>query len=339
MARFPVPGPAILSHMRICFSAHHHYPGKLGGKAIPALHDNLVLGLAEAGHTVFYHLPAEPALPLPAGILYTPCLRYDVDILHLNADPVGCEPQTMPFPWVKTVHVDIRTWGLSLAQARRNWIYVSRSQASLHGSTRFVLNGLRPDDFIYSETKDRYLLFLVCGVKRAMDKGLDIAVRVAKQCGMELRVAASGTDAAEMEAFAVFCRQLGAVPVGAVHGQRKAELLAGARALLFPSRLNEAFGLVIAEALMSGTPVIASNRGAIPEVLDPATGFVCEQEADYVHAVSNCHRIKPQDCRRVALERFHYRAMARGFLLEYEREISNPDTGLVGASGLGDSGQ
>lgn len=69
MAWFPVREPAILSEMRICFSAGHPYPGKLQGKAIPALHDNLVLGLAEAGHTVFYHLPAEPALPLPGSLI------------------------------------------------------------------------------------------------------------------------------------------------------------------------------------------------------------------------------------------------------------------------------
>jgi glycosyltransferase involved in cell wall biosynthesis len=307
--------------MRICLSVDHVYPGKLRAKAAPAVHDNLALGLAEAGHEVFYNLAQKPEVPLPEGVVYTPAVRWDVDILHLNAEPLGHKPRDMPKPWVKTVHIDVRQWGLEPSDALSNWIYVSQTLARAHGSHRFVLNGVHPDEFIYSETKEEYLLFLVCGLHRAMDKGLDIAARVARKAGIELRVAASGRTQSELDAFAWFCRKLGAVSVGPAHGQKKAELLAGARALLFPSRLNEAFGLVIAEALISGTPVIASARGAIPEILDPTTGFVCQQEEDYVQAVANCGQIRPQHCRSVAMERFHYRKMTDGYLREYEREI------------------
>lgn len=307
--------------MRICFSSPHRYPGRLHGVSSASVHDNLVLGLAEAGHEIYYHLGQPPEVALPAGVEYTPSIRHDVDILHVTSPqpPGGLEW----LPWVKTVHCDIRSIGLDLRAARKNWIYVSRTQARLHGSERFVYNGINPGEFDYSESKAAYLVFMVGGLHRAMEKGLDIAVSVCRQTGMELRVAATGGNPVESEAFAHHCRKLGAVPVGAVHGRQKAELLAGAKALLFPSRLNEAFGLVIAEALMSGTPVIASASGAIPEILRPTTGFVCHQEEDYVRAIENCHRINPRDCRMDAMERFTHHQMARGYLAEYQREIEN----------------
>ena len=72
---------------------------------------------------------------------------------------------------------------------------------------------------------------------------------------------------------------------------------------------------------MSGTPVIASNFGAMTEVLDPLGGFTCGSESDYLNAVAKLGQIKPADCRELALARFHYLDMARNYVKEYEREI------------------
>ena len=77
----------------------------------------------------------------------------------------------------------------------------------------------------------------------------------------------------------------------------------------------------MAEALMSGTPVIASNRGAMPEVLDPCGGFICADEPDYLNAAENLAQISPANCRQLALARFHYLDMAKKYVREYEREI------------------
>ena len=109
--------------------------------------------------------------------------------------------------------------------------------------------------------------------------------------------------------------------IGLINGELKAETFTAARALLFPTQINEAFGLPVAEALMSGTPVIASNNGAMPELLDPLGGFVCANESEYLNAVANIERIKPADCRQLALARFHYLDMTRNYVKEYEREI------------------
>jgi glycosyltransferase involved in cell wall biosynthesis len=203
-----------------------------------------------------------------------------------------------------------------------NCIFVSHTLAHLYESDRFVRNGLDPADFIYSETKGNYFIFVVNGgVERARLKGLDIAFRITKQAGVELRVAGGGKDPDEAAELEDLCRENGAAYLGVLHGERKAELFSDARALLFPTQMNESFGLVVAEALMSGTPVIASDRGAMREMLPPEVGFVCADESAYMNAVANVGLIAPADCRRWALEQFHYLSMARAYVKEYQREI------------------
>ncbi|MBC7910823.1 MAG: glycosyltransferase, partial [Pyrinomonadaceae bacterium] len=118
------------------------------------------------------------------------------------------------------------------------------------------------------------------------------------------------------------CRKVNATYVGDVRGREKAELLAGAKAFLFPTKVDEAFGLGMAEALMSGTPVICSDRGACPEIISPDVGFVCRDEADYVAAVNSIADISPRTCRDKALREYHYLRMAADYVIEYEKEIA-----------------
>ena len=141
-------------------------------------------------------------------------------------------------------------------------------------------------------------------------------------------MAGGGNDPDDTARLETLCRENGAIYLGMVHGERKAELFSDARALLFPTQMNEAFGLVVAEALMSGTPVIASNRGAMREMLPPAVGFVCADELAYMEAVANLGRIAPQQCRRWAVEQFHYLTMARAYLKEYQLEMEGQPRAL-----------
>jgi len=80
---------------------------------------------------------------------------------------------------------------------------------------------------------------------------------------------------------------------------------------------------VLAEALMSGTPVICSDRGACRELVRPEIGFVCSNFDEYVSAFAQVDRISPLDCRVFALENYHYLRMAREYLAEFEKEIVN----------------
>ena len=118
------------------------------------------------------------------------------------------------------------------------------------------------------------------------------------------------------------CDGVGAKYVGDVRGKEKAELLAGAKGFLFPTKLDEAFGLGMAEALMSGTPVICSDRGACPEIITPDVGFACSNEAEYIAAIEKIGEIDSRACRDKAMRDYHYHAMAINYVREYEIEIA-----------------
>jgi glycosyltransferase involved in cell wall biosynthesis len=314
--------------MRIYLSSEHNYPGWRYGVAAHTVHDNLARGLSELGHEVRYHLQNSSDAKLPEGIVPVSGFRGDEDILHFNYIPFGDGPK-ISLPWVRSIHSDVQYQGVPPDTLTPNCIFVSQTLAHLYESDRFVRNGLDPADFIYSETKGDYFIFVVSGgVERARLKGLDIAFRITKQAGVELRVAGGSRDPTEVAELQCLCHENGAVYLGLMHGERKAELFSEARALFFPTQLNEAFGLVVAEALMSGTAVIASDRGAMPEMLNPAVGFVCADKSAYLNAVANVGRIAPRDCRRWALEHFHYLSMARAYVKEYQREIEGEPRAL-----------
>jgi glycosyltransferase involved in cell wall biosynthesis len=314
--------------MRIYLSSGHQYPGWRYSVAATTVNDNLARGLSELGHEVRYRVICSRDARLPEGVTAVSGFRGDEDILHMNDLPLNVTPET-PLPWVRSIHSDLRYQGCLPYVVTPNCIFVSQTLAHLYESDRFVRNGLDPADFIYSETKGNYLIFVVNGgVERARLKGLDIALGITKLAGVELRVAGGGRDLAEAAELEALCRENGAVYLGMVDGERKAELFSGARALLFPTQMNEAFGLVVAEALMSGTPVIASNRGAMREMLPPAVGFVCASYFDYLSAIANAGHIAPSNCRRWALEQFHYLNMARAYVKEYQREIEGQPRAL-----------
>jgi glycosyltransferase involved in cell wall biosynthesis len=100
-------------------------------------------------------------------------------------------------------------------------------------------------------------------------------------------------------------------------------LIAGARALLFPSRLNEGCPVVILEAMLSGTPVISSARGGSMELVTAETGVLCDREEEWGDAVDRLHEISPVRCREIGLEKYHYRRMTSDYVREYAREIGH----------------
>jgi glycosyltransferase involved in cell wall biosynthesis len=308
--------------MRIYLSSGHRYPAWRYGVAAHAINDRLARGLAELGHEVRYHVEEFGEEKLPDDIIPVCGAQGDEDIVHSNRLTAADTPETK-LPWVRSVHSDLLNQGLPRDRSRPNFIFVSETMARLHASNRFVWNGIDPADFIYSEAKNNNFLFVVSGdVRKARrHKGLDIAFWIAKQTGIKLVVAGGTEEPVDIAEFDQLCQENDADFIGLINGELKAETFTAARALLFPTQTNEAFGLPVAEALMSGTPVIASNNGAMPEVLDPLGGFVCADKSDYLNAVANLGRIKPADCRRLALARFHYLDMTRNYLKEYEREI------------------
>jgi glycosyltransferase involved in cell wall biosynthesis len=107
--------------------------------------------------------------------------------------------------------------------------------------------------------------------------------------------------------------------LGELNEQEKAELLSGAYATLFPVDWPEPFGLVMAESLACGTPVIALRRGSVPEVLEHGvSGFICDTLDQLTAAVAQVAQIDRAACRRAA-QRFSASAMAAGYEEVYRK--------------------
>lgn len=324
--------------MRVLMSSNHRYPAfhevgsGLAPKPVPSgsgflLHDLLVRGLAELGHEVFYLLPKGADKALPEGVTLISEAGVEVDILHTISDrdlDLVAARQACHKPWVTTCHIDYKAFGKDREITTENWIFVSRTLAELHGRTRYVLNGIDPAEYIFSESKDDYFLFMST-MNWGIKKGLDVALSMAKQHGFQLVIAGTGQDYASINRVKEMCKGTDARYVGDVRGREKAELLAGAKGFLFPTKLDEAFGLGMVEALMSGTPVICSDRGACPEIISSDVGFVCRDENDYAAAIQNIASISAQACRDKAMKEYHYLRMASDYVAEYQKEIDRND--------------
>lgn len=105
---------------------------------------------------------------------------------------------------------------------------------------------------------------------------------------------------------------------GTIGGKKKMEFLSRAKALLFPIQWEEPFGMAVIEALACGTPVIAMNRGAMPEIIEHGVnGFLANDEKEFAQYVDRIDEIDPEACRQSVIDKFSADAMARAYLDRY----------------------
>jgi glycosyltransferase involved in cell wall biosynthesis len=146
-------------------------------------------------------------------------------------------------------------------------------------------------------------------------KGPHLAIEVAQRSGRRLIIAGNVPQGpAHQEFFETkIAPQLDGNDVtyiGPVNDAQKDDLLGNAAAMLMPILWEEPFGIVMAEALACGTPVIGLRRGSVPEVIDhEVTGFVCDSVDEMVNSVSILTRIDRNHCRKAMEERFSDCAM------------------------------
>jgi glycosyltransferase involved in cell wall biosynthesis len=167
-------------------------------------------------------------------------------------------------------------------------------------------------------TKPSYFAFLG---RIAPEKGIDRAIRIAEHCGMPLKVAAK-VDNVDREYFEEqihpMMKAANIEYIGEINDAEKSEFLSGAMVLLVPIDWPEPFGLVMIEAMACGTPVIAFNRGSVPEVIDDGlTGFVVEDINGAIGAVDRLHHLSRAKIRKRFEERFTARRMAQDYLSVY----------------------
>ena len=176
---------------------------------------------------------------------------------------------------------------------------------------KVIHHGLDADDFPMGDGDGGYLLFLG---RMTPDKGVHLAMEAAAEAGMPLLIAAKMREPAEVDYFRQHVEPHLSDTiryVGETSGDEKLDLLAGARALLFPIRWNEPFGMVMIEAMACGTPVIAFPEGSVPEVVDHGrTGLICDDTAGMAEAIGQVGDLDRKECRaEVADGRFSTRRM------------------------------
>jgi glycosyltransferase involved in cell wall biosynthesis len=172
-----------------------------------------------------------------------------------------------------------------------------------------------------------YLAFLG---RISPEKRLDRAIAVARRAGWPLKVAAK-VDAVDHEYFRAVIEPLLDDPlvdyIGEIGDADKGRFLGDATALLFPIDWPEPFGLVMIEAMACGTPVIAWNRGSVPEVLDDGVnGRIVEDVETAAAAVAQVARLDRRHIRDGFERRFSAAVMADGYLRLYRRLAREPFT-------------
>lgn len=328
-------------------------PEKYGGSELVVA--NLAKGLYELGHSVttfacagskiagaLVPVIARPMYELVGGFDWKGIQQYEFlsffelarriknfDIIHNH---MGFHPNAfaplLPIPMVTTLHSSMPPDFPDLADAFREQAFVSVSDAqrSLAPALNYVAtvyHGIDTKSF-KPRTEGSGNGFLFLGTL-SRNKGIDIALRTAQS--LEARLTIAGEIREEDKSFLdsdIFPYIDGKMIrfVGEVGHEEKAQLLREADALLFPSRWNEAFGLVIVEALACGTPVVALGNGAVPEVLrDGVTGFIVTDEEAFGRAASNIGQLSRIEARKEAEERFDLSGMAKRYVEVYRQLI------------------
>src|SRR5256885_9934190 len=159
------------------------------------------------------------------------------------------------------------------------------------GWIRTIHHGLPERLLTPQSVRPAYFAFLG---RISPEKAVDRAIWIAKSCGVPLKIAAK-VDAVDRDYFESEIRKLLTPPdveyIGEISDDEKSAFLSGAIALLAPIAWPEPFGLVLIEAMACSTPVIAFNRGSVPEIVeDGVTGFVVEDEKEAVVATHRLSR-------------------------------------------------
>jgi glycosyltransferase involved in cell wall biosynthesis len=282
----------------------------------------LARGLVERGHEV--HVAARAGSVLPPGARLVECpeneaagmedllgrLPKGLDLVHFQAP--GAEPIAERYgaAALLTVHGN----GKPGEVFPRNTVFLSGDHARRHGGREFVYNGIDPSEFEFRKKKEGWFLFLSKTSWKV--KNLSGAMDLAARAKRPLRIAGGARPWGARVRAAL---SPGFNWEGPVANPRKKELLAGAGALVFPVLWDEPFGLVVAEALMSGTPVLGSARGSLPELITPEVGAILRGDGEWVEALRAEPRWSAEACRSRAEKLFHYSRMAEGYEKVYQK--------------------
>ncbi len=315
--------------------------------------DNLARGLQGLGHEVRLFTVGESECPVPTDFLYPKAIApigvtvpetahvlaayeslADMDIIHdhtfLGPLISGLRGMRRP-PVAATNHGPFNgeTQPILSEIAKHAFIVaISHSQARQAQSCGGVAvgavihHGIDLDLYKAGPGGGGYVMFIG---RMSPDKGVHHAVRVAKKAGRQLLMSTKMREDSEIAYFESEVRPLldpGDEMPAEMPVERRIELLRGADAMLNPITWREPFGLVMAEALACGTPVLAFPNGAATEIIESGrTGYLCRDEEEMISAVDRVADISRERCREAAEQRFSLQQMAREHERYYRRVL------------------
>ena len=260
--------------------------------------------------------------PLPYQLLHAVrafAESSEFDVLHNHGGEIPMAlASTSCCPVLTTVHGPLPPGACIIWDHYTGWFNTisraSKTGLPSHKYLGVVYNGIDVESFPFDPDKDDYLLFLG---RVSAEKGTRGAIEVARRLGWRLLIVGK-VDRADQEYFQSEVEPLidGELVhyLGEADGPRKRELYRRARCLLHPITWPEPFGLVMAEAMACGTPVVGIRLGSVPEVVaDGETGFVVDTLDEMVAAVQRIHEIDPARCRARVAENFSVRHMVDGY--------------------------
>ncbi len=224
-----------------------------------------------------------------------------IDFLHSH-QPLPLKPSV---PFVVTIHGN----GHPGESYWRNTNFLSQSHCRNHHGKYFVYNGVDPAQYPFTPQKEDYFVFLARTTWRV--KNLRTAIAWANDLGVRLEImGGSGVSRGNIHYN------------GLVEEPEKVKLLAGARALIYPTNWDEPCAGAPLEALACGTPVISSVNGCMPELVREGTGVVCANYQELLAAGAKVLELRPEDCRRAVETFFSVQRMAQDYLTLFEKIIA-----------------
>ena len=246
----------------------------------------------------------------------------EFDLIHNQADfPAHAFAHLVDTPMVTTIHGFSSDRILPMYQPYQDRVhYVAISDADRSPHLKYaetIHHGIVLDDFPFDATGSDDLL--VFG-RMHPDKGAAEAIAVAQATGRRLAMYGIVQDQGYYERAVVPHLGERITHPGAVGGAERTRALGQAAALLHLINFDEPFGLSVIEAMACGTPVIAINRGSMPELIDDGvTGFLVDSVDDAIAAVARLGEIDNAVCRRAVADRFSVERMADRYIQLYRR--------------------
>jgi len=245
------------------------------------------------------------------------------DLIHNQADfPAHAFARLIDTPIVTTIHGFSSARILPMYSAYEDLVhYVAISDADRHPDLRYaatIHHGIPIDDFPFNPEGSDDLLFFG---RIHPDKGAAEAIAVARSNNRHLHMygIVQDTDYYKREVEPAN-DGVSVTYHGAVGGTQRLRALGSASALLHLINFEEPFGLSVIEAMACGTPVIASRRGSMPELIEHGvTGFLVDSPEEANLAIKRIYEIDRRSVRRAVAERFTINRMADAYLKLYQR--------------------